>query len=98
MFRYKFIPIKVNKNEFKRFVGKKSRFKVIQPRLSTTEKVNKYNYYVYKKKVFKVLMLNRFIKYYFLNSKVLKFSSLIKHKIVYKDIPLDSRYIYLIKK
>jgi len=98
--RIRFKPVKVGKERFVSFDGKKAKFKSSKVSGTKKEKRNRrynYDYWIYPEKVSKSIPFKFHSQYYYLNIDVVKCFDKISHQVIYDKIPLVNKYLYLIK-
>lgn len=96
--RSKFKPVKVGKERFDSFSGKKARFK--SSKISGKGKRNRrynYDYWIYPEKAFKSIPFKFHSQYYYLNVDIEKCFDQISHQTIFEKVPLANKYLYLIK-
>lgn len=98
--RSRFKPVKVGKEQFESFVGKKAKFKSSKISGIKERKRNRkynYNYWIYPEKKSNFVNFKFHSQYYYLNVDVKKCFDKILHQVIFEKIPLTNKYSYLIK-
>jgi hypothetical protein len=99
--RSKFKPVKVGKERFDFFTGKKAKFKSSKVSgIKKGKRNQKYNYgyWIYPKEQFNPVPFKSHSQYYYLNVDVIKCFDKILHQVIFEKIPLTNKYLYLIKR
>lgn len=96
----RFKPVKVRKEQFDFFSGKKAKFKSFKISGNKKGKRNRkynYDYWVYLEKTFKFAPTKFHSQYYCLNVDVTKYFDQMSHQIIFEKVPLANKYLYFIK-
>ena len=98
--RSRFKPVKVGKEQFDSFFGKKAKFKNSKVYGNKKGKRNRrynYDYWIYPEKAFKPAPFKFHSQYYYLNVDIVKCFDQISHQVIFEKVPLANKYLYLIK-
>jgi len=98
--RSRFKPVKVEKERFNSFSGKKAKFKSSKVFGNKKGKRNRrynYDYWIYPEKLPKPTSFKFHSQYYYLNVDIIKCFDQISHQVIFEKVPLASKYLYLIK-
>ena len=96
----RFKIIKVEKEQFNSFSGKKAKFRsfrIYENKKGKRNQIYNYNYWIYPKKVFKPVFFNLYRQYYYLNVDIVKCFKQILHPVIFKKVPVVHKYLYFIK-
>lgn len=92
------MPIKVRKERFDFFLGKKVKFKSFK--VSGNKKRNRrynYDYWIYLEKAFKPIPFKFHSQYHYLNVDITKCFDQMSHQVIFEKVSLANKYLYLIK-
>ena len=98
--RSRFKPVKVGKERFNSFSGKKAKFKSSKVSGNKKGKRNRkynYDYWIYPEKASKPVPFKFHSQYYYLNVDIVKCFDQISHQTIFEKVPLANKYLYLIK-
>lgn len=98
--RSRFKPVKVRKDRFNLFTGKKAKFKSFKVSGNKKGKRNRrhnYDYWIYPEKVSRPVPFKFHSQYYYLNVDIIKCFDQISHQVIFEKVPLANKYMYLIK-
>jgi retron-type reverse transcriptase len=98
--RLRFKPVKVGKERFDSFSGKKAKFKSSRVYGNKKEKRNRrynYSYWIYLEKTSKFALFKFYSQYYYLNVDIVKCFDQMSHQVIFEKVPLANKYLYLMK-
>lgn len=99
--RSRFKPVKVGKERFEFFVGKKVKFKSFNISGIKEGKRNRqynYDYWIYPEEKSNLVDFKFYSQYYYLNVDVIKCFDKISHEVIFDKIPISNKHLYLIKR